>query len=443
MVLDLLQLHALGCAMGLGGKSVEGFVQDYIGTALPCVRFVVDPDIELLFVASSGYPGIPPVLLVTTSDTHTEQVPLDWDLSVDPDRRLIVAVRRRFHGAPPYSVVYGPSPQMLVTASATKARDAGWQKYFSGGPQQAEDIRKSLFSRSSGLLSDSLSSRSVLIVGLGSGGSYVAECLVRAGVGRVVLIDGDTVESHNLSRTTYYIDDVGVPKVTAMTRHLLNINPLVEVVPHAVLLKDLGHASLAETVKSVDLIVALTDDPHAQSRLNHYAYYHNRPAIFAALYRGAQGGEVIVCVPGQTPCLECATGGVRAALSRPDSDVDYGTGRLSGEPAINADIHHLDSATVKLSLSLLLRGMSDLSVSHFIASALQRRFSYLCMSMVPNYWVFPHVFGDTPGQHGYQAMWFTVESRDSCPFCGPPENREDPASFPLAPPSNVMRRSGT
>lgn len=302
-------------------------------------------------------------------------------------------------------------------------------------------MTSALFARSAGILSEQLLEKSVMVVGLGSGGSYVTECLARSGVGRFVLLDGESVEADNLCRTTYYSGDIGCTKVSAISRHLQNINPTVAITPFETDLAGVGHKRLAAMVNSVDLIIALTDDPYAQSRLNHYAYYYNKPALFAALYRGAEGGEIIICIPGKTPCMECATGGVREALSRPDAEIDYGTGRLSAEPAIIADIHHLDSATVKLALSLLQQDRPELSVSKFLASALAKKLSYLCMSMVPEYWVFPEVFQNTPGQHGYQSMWFTVESRVGCPFCNSPEEREDPSNFPLSPPKIIMQES--
>ncbi|MEI8186924.1 MAG: ThiF family adenylyltransferase [Chlorobiaceae bacterium] len=302
-------------------------------------------------------------------------------------------------------------------------------------------MTSALFARSAGILSEELMEKSVLVVGLGSGGSYVTESLARSGIGRFVLVDGENVEAENICRTTYYTGDIGCTKVSALTRHLQNINPTVEIMPCETDLAGVGHERLGAVINSVDLIIALTDDPYAQSRLNHYAYYCNKPALFAALYRGAEGGEIIICIPGKTPCMECATGGVREALSRPDADVDYGTGRLSAEPAIIADIHHLDSATVKLALSLLQQNRPELSVSKFLASALAQKLSYLCMSMVPDYWVFPEVFRNTPGQHGYQSMWFTVESRDECPFCSSTAEREDPSKFPLALPKIVMKET--
>lgn len=435
-VMELLHEHVLSCALSLGGRSAECFNKSFDGRNIPCVRFILDPEIELLFLGSNGYPGVPPVLLITYADSPTVQMSLDWNLSIPSDQRLLSALQARFKGPSPFFLVYGPSVQMALDTDADTAHKAGWDWYFSGQPQKSDAIQKSLFARSSGLLSEHLLGRTVMVVGLGSGGSYVTECLVRSGVGNLVLVDGECVELENLCRTTYYLNDIGSTKVQAITRHLLNINPSVNITQFDVNLADIGHEKLGSVIDSVDLIVALTDDPYAQSRLNHYAYFYNKPALFASLYRGAQGGEIIICLPGQTPCLECVTGGVRSALSRPDSEINYGTGRLSGEPAIIADIHHLDSATVKLALSLLLQDKPELAVSGFVSAALAVNFSYLCMSMVPDYWVFPQVFGKTPGQYGYQSIWFTAESSENCPICGLVERRENPSHFPLSPPRN-------
>jgi len=64
-------------------------------------------------------------------------------------------------------------------------------------------MTSALFARSAGILSEQLLEKSVMVVGLGSGGSYVTECLARSGVGRFVLLDGECVEADNLCRTTY------------------------------------------------------------------------------------------------------------------------------------------------------------------------------------------------------------------------------------------------
>ena len=61
-----------------------------------------------------------------------------------------------------------------------------------------------IFARSSRLLGqtalDKLSHTSVAVFGLGSVGSYICEALARGGVGRLVLVDGDTVDPTNINR---------------------------------------------------------------------------------------------------------------------------------------------------------------------------------------------------------------------------------------------------
>jgi sulfur carrier protein ThiS adenylyltransferase len=65
------------------------------------------------------------------------------------------------------------------------------------------------------------------IAGCGGLGSNAAVALVRAGVGRLILVDFDVVEESNLNRQHYFQTDIGVKKVTALASHLKSINPEV------------------------------------------------------------------------------------------------------------------------------------------------------------------------------------------------------------------------
>src|SRR3989338_7062827 len=73
----------------------------------------------------------------------------------------------------------------------------------------------------------------VTIVGIGALGSYSAELLCRAGIGKLILIDDDTVELHNLQRQSLYDErDIDKKKVVAVAEHLKNINHEVRVEIH-------------------------------------------------------------------------------------------------------------------------------------------------------------------------------------------------------------------
>ncbi len=71
-----------------------------------------------------------------------------------------------------------------------------------------------------------LQNSNVLVVGLGGVGSFAAEFLVRAGVGKITIIDGDTVDITNINRQLPALHStVGHPKVTVVGDRLMDINP--------------------------------------------------------------------------------------------------------------------------------------------------------------------------------------------------------------------------
>ena len=71
-----------------------------------------------------------------------------------------------------------------------------------------------------------LAAAHVIVFGLGGVGSYVAECLARAGVGELTLVDSDTVALSNLNRQLEALDStVGLPKAEAVAQRVRDINP--------------------------------------------------------------------------------------------------------------------------------------------------------------------------------------------------------------------------
>lgn len=79
---------------------------------------------------------------------------------------------------------------------------------------------------------EALARTSVVIFGLGGVGSFTAEALARAGVGRLRLVDHDTVDVSNINRQLHALDSsVGRPKVEVLTQRFLEINSCMEVEP--------------------------------------------------------------------------------------------------------------------------------------------------------------------------------------------------------------------
>ncbi len=75
-----------------------------------------------------------------------------------------------------------------------------------------------------------LENKSVILFGLGGVGSYTADALARAGIGRLTIVDNDTVSVTNLNRQLCALHStLGIPKVEVMKARILDINPHCEV----------------------------------------------------------------------------------------------------------------------------------------------------------------------------------------------------------------------
>lgn len=78
---------------------------------------------------------------------------------------------------------------------------------------------------------EKLNKAAVLVVGLGGVGSFAAEFLARAGVGRMTIVDGDTVDITNINRQLPALHStVGKHKVDVVSERLMDINPNLELV---------------------------------------------------------------------------------------------------------------------------------------------------------------------------------------------------------------------
>ena len=77
---------------------------------------------------------------------------------------------------------------------------------------------------------EKLQKAKIAVIGLGGVGSYVAEALVRSGIGTLLIIDGDTVDSSNVNRQLPALQStLGKAKTAVMAKRLLDINPACKI----------------------------------------------------------------------------------------------------------------------------------------------------------------------------------------------------------------------
>jgi len=156
---------------------------------------------------------------------------------------------------------------------------------------------------------EKLLAASAVLVGCGALGTVAAGLLVRAGVGRLRIIDRDFVELSNLQRQTLFDEQdarEALPKAVAAERHLRAINAGVEVEG---IVADLTPRNAAELLGGFPLILDGTDNFETRLLVNDVAISLGVPWVYAAAV-GSYGVTMTVR-PRETACLACLleTGG--------------------------------------------------------------------------------------------------------------------------------------
>jgi molybdopterin-synthase adenylyltransferase len=141
----------------------------------------------------------------------------------------------------------------------------------------------------------------VFVAGAGGLGSPVSIYLTCAGIGRIILVDHESVDLSNLNRQIlHWEEDVGEKKVVSGNRKLKRHNSTVDVTPRATRVTAENAEGLLD---GVDLVMDCLDNMESRFILNEACFRRGIPFIHGGL-RGLMG-EVTTIIPGETPCLEC------------------------------------------------------------------------------------------------------------------------------------------
>lgn len=147
----------------------------------------------------------------------------------------------------------------------------------------------------------------VAIVGAGSVGSKIAEIILRSGISRLTIVDGDVMLPGNTERHALDWRDVGFRKVHGLKRHLLHIVPGADI---AVVDENLNwqrsartHAKQVTAIAECDLIIDATGDAATSLFLGAVAAANKRPFVSVEVYEGGIGALIASCVPGRDPAF--------------------------------------------------------------------------------------------------------------------------------------------
>lgn len=141
----------------------------------------------------------------------------------------------------------------------------------------------------------------IVVAGAGGLGSPVAIYLAAAGVGRLTLVDCDTVDRSNLNRQVLHGEtDLGRPKVESGVETLRALNPSIRIAGVRATITEQNAAGLVE---DADGIVDAMDNYPVRFVLNRVAHERGIPLFHGAI-RGFYGQATTV-VPHRGPCLAC------------------------------------------------------------------------------------------------------------------------------------------
>jgi adenylyltransferase/sulfurtransferase len=142
-----------------------------------------------------------------------------------------------------------------------------------------------------------------VIIGCGALGTVVATTLVRAGIGKVRIVDRDFIEYHNLQRQVLFDEDDirdQLPKAVAARRHLARVNSSVEVEG---LVADVNYANIEGLVRGADVILDGLDNLETRYLINDAALKHGIPWVYGGAI--SSSGMTMNIIPGKTPCFRC------------------------------------------------------------------------------------------------------------------------------------------
>ena len=144
-----------------------------------------------------------------------------------------------------------------------------------------------------------LAQKIVALVGVGGLGSPAAELLARIGIGKLLIVDSDIIQIHNLPRQFLFTEkDVGKKKAETAKKKLLEINSQlkIEFFPKKLTEKNIY------LLKRADLILDCTDNLATRFLINDFCKKEKIPWVFAAALRTK--GLVLPLFP-KGPCLRC------------------------------------------------------------------------------------------------------------------------------------------
>ena len=242
------------------------------------------------------------------------------------------------------------------------------------------------------------------IIGLGSGGGFVALNLAMSGVGHFTLVDDDVLEPGNVVRHVCDLRSVGQPKVNAVAELIRARNPDARVLTHNATIQNCWIA-----LEDLDLLIVGVDGEHTKFEINEACMDRGLVAIYAGVYERGEGGDIVLIHPEDGPCYACWAGHLREDfVDLPSSAaMDYGLAAeeqdLRAEPGLWLDVVRIAGAQSYFAITELLRRSEDQASLRANTLLLANRDLEFFQGV------------KTPA---HSSVWVEIEQNPDCNICG-------------------------
>ena len=252
---------------------------------------------------------------------------------------------------------------------------------------------------------DRLSQTRVGVVGLGSGGGFVALSLAMSGVGSFALVDNDVLERVNITRHVADLRNLGQNKAAAVADLIWQRNPDARIEVREGAIEDHW-----DCLADLDILVVAVDNEQVKYAINEKCLELRLSASYAGVYERGEGGDHVIIKPCDGPCYACwaeaTREGVKIAMNSV-GDLDYGligeAGTLASEPGLWVNVTKVAGIQTDLILNELLRGTS--AHSEMPANTLIVSNAYL--DIIEGAESDPHT-----------CLWIEIERDPDCLVCG-------------------------
>ena len=229
------------------------------------------------------------------------------------------------------------------------------------------DVQPALAERRAGILESTiLNDKSVLCVGLGTGGAHAAVELAKCGVGKFMVIDRDRLSVGNIVRHPGGISQVGRLKVNVVRDLIREKNPEAVVETYPLDLSYENKDQLRELISRADVVVCGTDNRQSKLLVNQLCVEEDVIAVYGGAFRRAYGGQILRVRPKLSPCHQCfiaampdEASDVEVSSASDASQIAYSDRPVAVEPGLSLDVLPIATMLTKLALLELVADTSS------------------------------------------------------------------------------------